>query len=293
MPGAAVLFGKLDAHAARARPASGRARAGKCCVSSHSRTCGRISVSANSRTLRRSSSCSSVSRKSIDQNVIRRTVTLSQSPRRSDAVMMRIRRLACDRVPTLVLARAVVRASPRRRSPTSTAFLGANTTPANRPVKGFAVGVGLLVVGFEFEYADTSDDPPSLAPSLKTGMGNVLLQTPVAIFGLPAVLHDRRRRLPARRSARTRTRASALNTGGGVKISLVGPLRLRVDYRVFKLGSGALYLASAPHLRRTESEILTTRMPLLGRESDNRACRGSRSFRLTMFCPARTLPRTA
>ena len=31
-----------------------------------------------------------------------------------------------------------------------------------------------------------------------------------------------------------------INTGGGVKITLVGPLRLRVDYRVFKLGSGAL-----------------------------------------------------
>jgi hypothetical protein len=32
----------------------------------------------------------------------------------------------------------------------------------------------------------------------------------------------------------------AYNTGGGVKISLAGPLRLRVDYRVFTLG-GALY----------------------------------------------------
>jgi opacity protein-like surface antigen len=31
------------------------------------------------------------------------------------------------------------------------------------------------------------------------------------------------------------------NTGGGVKITLIGPLRLRVDYRVFKLGSDALY----------------------------------------------------
>ena len=30
------------------------------------------------------------------------------------------------------------------------------------------------------------------------------------------------------------------NTGGGVKVSLAGPVRLRVDYRVFKLGSGAL-----------------------------------------------------
>jgi hypothetical protein len=32
----------------------------------------------------------------------------------------------------------------------------------------------------------------------------------------------------------------ALNTGGGVKVNLIGPLRLRVDYRVFKLGSSAL-----------------------------------------------------
>ena len=32
-----------------------------------------------------------------------------------------------------------------------------------------------------------------------------------------------------------------INTGGGAKINLAGPLRLRVDYRVFKLGSGALY----------------------------------------------------
>ena len=33
----------------------------------------------------------------------------------------------------------------------------------------------------------------------------------------------------------------SLNTGGGVKISLAGPLRVRVDYRVIKLGSGALF----------------------------------------------------
>ena len=33
----------------------------------------------------------------------------------------------------------------------------------------------------------------------------------------------------------------APNSGGGVKVNLAGPVRLRVDYRVFKLGSGALY----------------------------------------------------
>ena len=31
------------------------------------------------------------------------------------------------------------------------------------------------------------------------------------------------------------------NIGGGVKMDLAGPLRLRVDYRVFKQGGGALY----------------------------------------------------
>ena len=35
-------------------------------------------------------------------------------------------------------------------------------------------------------------------------------------------------------------RGFAVATGGGAKISLVGPIRLRVDYRVIKLGSGAL-----------------------------------------------------
>ena len=32
-----------------------------------------------------------------------------------------------------------------------------------------------------------------------------------------------------------RKRRSLLNTGGGVKINLAGPLRARVDYRVFNL----------------------------------------------------------
>ena len=30
-----------------------------------------------------------------------------------------------------------------------------------------------------------------------------------------------------------------MNTGGGLKISLLGPIRLRVDYRVFSLQNGA------------------------------------------------------
>jgi hypothetical protein len=121
-----------------------------------------------------------------------------------------------------------------------TGFLGATTTPANRQVRGVALGVGLLVVGFEFEYAATTEDPAALAPSLRTGMGNLVLQTQTSVFGFqPYVTTGAgiyREELGTRQDT-----SVGFNTGGGVKVSLVGPIRLRVDYRVFKLGSGALH----------------------------------------------------
>jgi hypothetical protein len=122
----------------------------------------------------------------------------------------------------------------------ATAFLGANTTPSNRPVKGFAIGMGLLIVAFEFEYATTSDDVAATAPSLKTFMGGVLLQTPVAIFGFQPYFTTGGGIYRESLAAHAETGAGT-NVGGGVKVSLAGPLRLRVDYRVFKLGSGALH----------------------------------------------------
>jgi hypothetical protein len=121
-----------------------------------------------------------------------------------------------------------------------TAFIGATTTPANRQVRGFAAGIGLLIVAGEFEYADTTDDLKALVPSLKTGSGNVLLQTPVAFFGVQPYVTTGVGFYSETLGTRT-DRGVAYNTGGGVKISLVGPLRVRVDYRVLKLGSGALY----------------------------------------------------
>ena len=121
-----------------------------------------------------------------------------------------------------------------------TGFLGANTTPANRQVRGAAAGIGLLIVGFEFEYAATTDDLTVQAPSLKTGMGNLILQTPTAFFGVqPYVTTGAgiyREELGAHDDI-----SIGFNSGGGVKVSLIGPIRLRVDYRVFKLGSGALH----------------------------------------------------
>ena len=121
-----------------------------------------------------------------------------------------------------------------------TAFIGANTTPANRQVRGGALGVGLLIIGFEGEYAFTPDDPRASAPSLKTGIGNVVLQSPVPFFGIQPYFTTGGGFYQEELGLHSDT-GFALNTGGGVKVTLAGPIRLRVDYRIFKLGSGALY----------------------------------------------------
>ena len=141
----------------------------------------------------------------------------------------------------LVLAAALV-GVPARALADGTIFLGTNTSPDARTVRGASVGFGLLLIGFEFEYANTSQDEENLAPSLKTGMGNILLQTPFEIFRMQPYFTTGggfyRERLDPIDYQETNV---GLNTGGGVKITLVGPLRLRLDYRIFKLVGDPLY----------------------------------------------------
>jgi hypothetical protein len=115
-----------------------------------------------------------------------------------------------------------------------TAFLGTATAPSNRTTRGFAIGGGLAIVGFEFEYADTIEAPLEGAPSLRTGMGNVYVQTPVAIMGLQPYLTTGGGIYRERLGTGSETHIG-VNNGGGVKISLVGPVRARIDYRVFTL----------------------------------------------------------
>ena len=121
-----------------------------------------------------------------------------------------------------------------------TAFLGFTPTPQNRALRGFAIGGGLLVIGFEFEYANVSEDLVEALPSLQTGSGNVLLQTPVDIarmqfYGTTGA-GIFRERLGSRQETHVGT-----NVGGGVKFRLAGPLRLRVDYRIFRLQGEPLH----------------------------------------------------
>jgi hypothetical protein len=122
----------------------------------------------------------------------------------------------------------------------ATVFLGSTTTPTNRPAKGFAVGVGLLVVGFEFEFAETSENVEEAAPSLRTGMGNVLFQTPIAVAGMQFYLTTGGGVYREIIGERQETHVG-VNTGGGVKVSLLGPIKARLDYRIFKLRGEPLY----------------------------------------------------
>jgi hypothetical protein len=122
----------------------------------------------------------------------------------------------------------------------ATFFLGSSTTPASRTAKGFAVGAGLLIVAFEFEYANTSEHELDAAPSLRTGMGNLLLQTPVAIGGLQPYFTTGGGLYREKLAAHQETSFGA-NAGGGVKVSLAGPIRLRFDYRVFTLRGEPLH----------------------------------------------------
>ena len=124
-----------------------------------------------------------------------------------------------------------------------TAFLARTSTPVGRPARGFAIGAGMLIVGFEFEYGkiveklDVPAGPASVSPEITTYMFNGLLQTPVPIAGIQfygtlggGVYHETLSTDPDRDTTNFGT-----NLGGGAKISVFGPLRVRVDYRIFNL----------------------------------------------------------
>jgi Outer membrane protein beta-barrel domain len=133
-----------------------------------------------------------------------------------------------------LIAALVALAMPSPAFADFTAFLGVNPTPTTRPARGFAIGAGLLIVGFEFEYSSTSDDLDELSPRLRTYMGNGLIQTPFPIAGMQfyATAGGGMYRETLIEDSET---GFGVNVGGGVKMSLLGPLRLRLDYRVFTL----------------------------------------------------------
>ena len=141
---------------------------------------------------------------------------------------------------SFVLACAFLAASAVPARADITAFLGLTPTPERHTLKGFSAGLGLLVIGFEFEYADIGEDTLDLLPGLKTYAGNVLVQTPVEVMGtqLYATVGAEGYRETLGASAETHV---GTNIGGGAKIKLLGPIRVRVDYRIFKLQGSPIH----------------------------------------------------
>ena len=76
-----------------------------------------------------------------------------------------------------------------------------------------------------------------------------------------AVLRDggRRRRI-TRRSTRISETNVGINVGGGVKVNLAGPLRLRLDYRDLHAAGQSAPREAAALLRGCESEVLSREM---------------------------------
>jgi len=118
----------------------------------------------------------------------------------------------------------------------ATAFIGMLTNPERQQARGFGLGVTLLIVGIEGEYATSGEDEVEGTPSLTTVSGNVLLQTPIPIFGTRFYWTTGAGVYRERREAIDHSETSLVfNTGGGAKITLAGPLGLRLDYRLLKL----------------------------------------------------------
>lgn len=132
------------------------------------------------------------------------------------------------------LALALIVLIPSMARADATAFIGRNSAGDTRSVtRGLALGVSLLVVGFEFEYANSAEDLSTGRPSLRTTSGNVFAQT----FGLPGfqLYATTGAGIYRERLGADQETAFLLNNGGGIKINLAGPIRARVDYRVFTL----------------------------------------------------------
>jgi hypothetical protein len=139
-----------------------------------------------------------------------------------------------------LVAMILVLGLPRAASADLTAFIGLSPTGDTRSARGFGVGFGLLIIGFEFEYANVIEDEDNLSPGLRTGSGNVLVQTPIEVSGIQ--LYGTagggvfRERLIDQQETHFAT-----NFGGGAKIRLAGPLRLRLDYRLFRLRGSPIH----------------------------------------------------
>jgi hypothetical protein len=135
------------------------------------------------------------------------------------------------KLPAFVLAALLL--VPATAAADATFFYGRQTSDNDKSsTRGFALGVSMAIVGFEFEYANVKGDETLLRPSLKTTSGNVLLQT----IGIPNQFYFTtgggyyQEELGKRRGE-----SLPVEHWGRCEATHQGPLRVRVDYRIFSL----------------------------------------------------------
>jgi hypothetical protein len=129
-------------------------------------------------------------------------------------------------------------ASDVRARADATVFMGVMTAGSPRPAIGFSVGLCPEVFGcFEIEIAGTIGAATSTRSSAGGINGSFIIQSPrpvhgVQFYGIAGVgLYGE-----TYEGGVGSGEVSAKNFGGGTKIGLRGPLKLRLDYRVFVLG---------------------------------------------------------
>ena len=117
------------------------------------------------------------------------------------------------------------------------AFVGAMTAGSPRPAFGVSFGRCPSVFGFEIEYAGTLGAATSTSSSAGGINANIMVQSRSPIHGLQFYgiggfgLYGE-----TFGSGVGSGEILAGDIGGGAKIGLAGPLKLRLDYRVFLLG---------------------------------------------------------
>jgi hypothetical protein len=135
-----------------------------------------------------------------------------------------------------LLTLAVLTFRPAPALADGTAFWGFSPTVTTRSTTGFSVGVSLLIVGFEFEYAHLNEATTAGAPGLNTYTFNALVMTPTRtqlyVTAGGGLFHES--------LATAGNTTVGVNVGGGVKVPLAGPIRLRVDYRVMTLSGSPI-----------------------------------------------------
>ncbi len=141
-------------------------------------------------------------------------------------------------------------ASSRPALADATLFIGTTTTPSNRTTKGFAIGVGLLDRRLRVRVRVNDGRPLEGRAAAADRHGQ--RATCRRRSRLPGCSSTRRPAAGVYRETLGTTHQEThvgFNTGGGVKVSLLGPLKARLDYRVFKLRGDAALLDGAPCLR--------------------------------------------